>query len=149
MSRRVALEILEYVDSRLPDQLLFLNSHGRPMSTETFLEAWNRVIRTVPAGPRLAGITPHVMRRAGMSLWLQDGLDLKLIQSWGGWRSLTAMLDTYAALLPGAEENSIALLDGRRIPSRRGRSSSQALQRLQLPVTSRPSSLRRDGAIQG
>ncbi len=51
--KRVALEILEYVDSRLPDQLLFLNSYGRPMSTATFREAWNRVIKTEPAGPRL------------------------------------------------------------------------------------------------
>ena len=32
--KRVALEILEYVDSRMPDQLLFLNSYGRPMSTD-------------------------------------------------------------------------------------------------------------------
>ena len=71
------------------------------MSTSTFREAWNSVIKTEPAGRRFAGITPHVMRRAGMSLWLPQGLDLKLIQSWGGWRSLNAMLDTYAALLPG------------------------------------------------
>ena len=116
--KRVALEILEYVDSRMPDQLLFLNAYGRPMSTVTFREAWNRVIKTEPAGPRFAGITPHVMRRAGMSMWLRQGVDLKLIQSWGGWRSLTVMLDTYAALLPGAEEDSIALLEGRRLPSR-------------------------------
>jgi hypothetical protein len=145
---RVALEILEYVDSRLPDQLLFLNSHNRPMSTETFREAWNRVIRTEPAGPRFAGITPHVMRRAGMSLWLWQGLDLKLIQNWGGWRSLTAMLDTYAALLPGAEDNSIALLDGRRLPARR-RAATQALPRVHQPVRSRRPTSRRDGAVHG
>jgi integrase len=81
--KRVALETLEYVDSRLPDQLHFLNSHGRPMSTTSFREAWNRVIKTEPAGPRFAGITPHVMRRAGMSMWLRQGVDLKLIQNWG------------------------------------------------------------------
>jgi len=139
--KRVALEILEYVDSRLPDQLLFLNSDGRPMSTETFRGAWNRVIRTEPAGPRFSGVTPHVMRRAGMSLWLRQGLDLKLIQDWGGWRSLSAMLDSYAALLPGAEEQSIALLDGRRPPSRR-RTSSQVLPGRQGPEKKRRSSIR-------
>jgi len=94
---RVAREVLEYVDGRLPDQLLFLNSHGRPMSTVAFRDAWNRVMRVQPIGPQFAGITPHVMRRAGVSLWLHEGLDLKLIQSWGGWHSLTVMLDTYAA----------------------------------------------------
>ena len=146
---RVAWEILEYVDSRMPGDLLFLNAFGRPMGTGTLRDAWHRVMETEPAGPRLAGITPHVMRRAGMSMWLRQGLDLKLIQSWGGWHSLTVMLDTYAALLPGAEEDSIALLEGRRIPSRRRRTSSQALPRLQRPVTPRPSSLRRDGAIHG
>jgi integrase len=133
LPKRVALEILEYVDSRMPNQLLFLNSHGRPMSTATFREAWNRVIETEPAGPGFAGITPQAMRRAGMSMWLRQGLDLKLIQSWGGWHSLTVMLDTYAALLPGAEEDSIALLEQRRLPSR-GQASFQSLPWLQRPV---------------
>jgi len=145
---RVAREVLEYVDSRMPNQLLFLNAYGRPMSTVSFRDAWHRVMDTEPVGPRLAGITPHVMRRAGMSLWLRQGLDLKLIQSWGGWHSLTVMLDTYAALLPGAEEDSIALLEGRRVPSRR-RTSSQALPSWQQPARSRRSSSRRDAAIQG
>jgi integrase len=145
---RVAQEILEYVDSRLPDQLLFPNTYGRPMSTVSFRESWNRVMNTEPVGPRLAGITPHVMRRTGMSLWLRQGLDLKLIQSWGGWHSLTVMLDTYAALLPGAEEDSIALLEGRRVPSRR-RTSSQAMPQRQRSAQSRRSPSRRDGAIQG
>jgi site-specific recombinase XerD len=117
----------------MPNQLLFLNSYGRPMSTATFREAWNRVIETEPAGPGFAGITPQAMRRAGMSMWLRQGLDLKLIQSWGGWHSLTVMLDTYAALLPGAEEDSIALLEQRRLPSR-GQASFQSLPWLQRPV---------------
>jgi integrase len=146
--KRVALETLEYVDSRLPDQLLFLNSYGRPMSTTSFREAWTRVIKTEPAGPRFSGITPHVMRRAGMSMWLRQGVDLKLIQNWGGWRSLSVMLDTYAAMLPGAEEDSVALLEGRRLPSGR-RSALKALPRLQGPVRSMRSSSRRDGAFFG
>ena len=65
-------------------------------------------------------ITPHSLRHAGMSMWLRKGVDLKLIQTWGGWHSLKVMLDTYAALLPGAEEDSIALLEGRKeFPSHR------------------------------
>jgi integrase len=145
---RVAREILEYVDGRLPDEPLFLRSDGRPMSTVNFRDAWNRVIATEPVGPRLAGITPQVMRRSGMSMWLHQGLDLKLIQKWGGWNSLTVMLDTYAALLPGAEEDSIALLEGRRVPSRR-RTSSQSLPRVERQLRLRGLSSRRDGAIQG
>lgn len=114
---RVAREIREYVDCRAQDDLLFLNTHHAPMGTDSFRSSWNKVLCTLPQEHRLCGITPHSMRHAGMSMWLRQGLDLKLIQSWGGWHSLKVMLDTYAALLPGAEEDSIALLEGRRSPS--------------------------------
>jgi integrase len=143
---RVTWAIAEFVDSRFPDEMLFANSFGNPLTSDTFRNVWNRVIETQPVGPRLAGITPHVMRRAGMSMWLRMGLDLKLIQSWGGWHSLAVMLDTYSALLPGAEEDSIGLLEGRRMPSRR-RTSSQSLPGGLKPPPRRPSSSRRDSAI--
>jgi integrase len=145
---RVAWEIAEYVDGRFGDDLLFVNGAGDPLSTDGLRTAWRRVIDSEPVGPRLAGITPHVMRRAGMSIWLRQGLDLKLIQRWGGWHSLVVMLDTYAALLPGAEEDSIALLEGRRSSNRRRR-SSQALPKLGKSVSSKQPSSRRDGAIGG
>jgi integrase len=142
----VTWAIAEFVDGRFPDEMLFANSFGTPFSSDSFRIVWKRVINTEPAGPRLAGITPHVMRRAGMSMWLRQELDLKLIQSWGGWHSLAVMLDTYSALLPGAEEDSIALLEGRRMPSRR-RTSSQSLPGGLKPAPRRPSSSRRDSAI--
>ena len=113
---RVGNEVREYVNGRSHGELLFLNSRHTPLSGCTFRNAWIRVIQTLPTSHRLAGITPHSMRHAGMSMWLRNGLDLKLIQSWGGWHSLKVMLDTYAALLPGAEEDSIALLEGRWSP---------------------------------
>lgn len=108
---RVAREIQGYIDSRLPEELLFLNTRGTPFSATTFRTAWKRVLETEPLGHRLAGITPHAMRRAGMSMWLRQGVDLKLIQRWGGWHSLKVMLDTYAALLPDAEQNAVVLLE--------------------------------------
>jgi integrase len=109
----VAAEISEYVIQRRPRHLLFISQRGRPFGTGTFRDAWNRVIAELPVGHRLVRITPHSLRHAGMSMWLRKGVDLKLIQAWGGWHSLKVMLDTYAALLPGAEEDSIALLEGR------------------------------------
>ena len=76
--------------------------------------------RRAAVGPPAQGITPHSLRHAGMTMWLRKGVDLKLIQAWGGWHSLKVMLDTYAALLPGAEEDSIALLEGGRSSPRTG-----------------------------
>jgi integrase len=109
----VAAEISDYVSRRRAHSLLFVSHRGRAFRSGTFRDAWNRVIAALPVGHRLQQITPHSLRHAGMSMWLRKGVDLKLIQAWGGWYSLKVMLDTYAALLPGAEEDSIALLEGR------------------------------------
>jgi integrase len=125
----VAAEISEYVIQRRPRHLLFISQRGRPFGTGTFRDAWNRVIAELPVGHRLVRITPHSLRHAGMSMWLRKGVDLKLIQAWGGWHSLKVMLDTYAALLPGAEEDSIALLEGRQSSPRPA--ASQVLSILQ------------------
>jgi len=110
----VVEEIAGYLESRSGAEFLFTSERGRPHSTERFRAQWNRVIAALPQGHRLKGITPHSLRHAGMTMWLRKGVDLKMIQAWGGWHSLKVMLDTYAALLPGAEEDSIALLEGRR-----------------------------------
>ena len=114
----VATEISEYVSQRQPRHLLFISQRGGPFGTGTFRDAWNRVIAELPVGHRLERITPHSLRHAGMSMWLRKGVDLKLIQAWGGWYSLKVMLDTYAALLPGAEEDSIVRLESRQSPPR-------------------------------
>jgi integrase len=114
----VAAEISEYVRLRRPRNLLFISQRGRPFGAGTFRGAWNRAIAELPVGHRLERITPHSLRHAGMSMWLRKGVDLKLIQAWGGWYSLKVMLDTYAALLPGAEEDSIAVLESRQSPPR-------------------------------
>ena len=108
----VAEEIAGYLESRSGEEFLFTTDRGRPCTTEAFRGRWNRVIAALPPSHRLAGITPHSLRHAGMLMWLRKGVDLKLIQAWGGWNSLKVMLDTYAALLPGAEEYSIALIEG-------------------------------------
>jgi len=55
-----------------------------------------------------------------MSMCLRKKRRPKLTQAWGAWHSLKVLLDTYAALLPGAEGDSIALLEGQRSSPRTG-----------------------------
>ena len=143
---RVTRAIAEFVDSRFPEELLFAQFVRQPVELRQFpdrVEAGHRLRTSRPALGR--DHTPCHAPGGHVHL-ATTGLDLKLIQSWGGWHSLTVMLDTYSALLPGAEEDSIALLEGRRMPSRR-RTSSQSLPGGLKPPPRRPSSARRDSAI--
>lgn len=109
---RVAVEIAQYVNQRVSDELLFVSPRGKPYSATTFRGSWDRVVATLPARHRLEGVTPHAMRHAGATLWLKKSIDIKQIQAFGGWSSARLVLDTYAALLPGAEVEAIALLEG-------------------------------------
>ena len=110
---RVASQFTTFVRSRHASELLFVNSWGKPLNAGTFRTAWDRVKLKFPEEHRLRRTTPHSLRHAGMTMWLGQGLDLKLIQIWGGWYSLKVMLDTYAALLPGVQQESVDLLEGR------------------------------------
>jgi integrase len=114
---RISVVIAPFVKGRVKEELLFVNVQGGSLDAGTFRDAWNRVKLTFPEHHRLRAMTPHSLRHAGMTMWMRQGLDLKLIQSWGGWHSLKVMLDTYAELLPGVEEETIALLEGRGTPS--------------------------------
>lgn len=73
---------------------------------------WNAAVRAViePVASQLAGVTPHVMRRAGMTHWFPR-FDQNLIQNWGGWTSLKQMLDTYRGVLNSLEDIDLDGLD--------------------------------------
>jgi integrase len=131
----VATEISGFVSQRARSDFMFMTPRGTLQDVTSFRDAWTRVVGALPAGHRLLGITPHSLRHAGMSMWLGKGVDLKLIQAWGGWHSLKVMLDTYAALLPGAEEDSIALLEGRRSSPRTGSFPSASLSTARSAMT--------------
>ena len=110
---RVATHVMPYVTEQPKGELLFHNRFGNPLNAGTFRYAWDRAKEEFPEDHQLRRATPHSMRHIGMTMWLRQGLDLKLIQSWGGWNSLKVMLDTYAELLPRADDESVALLEGR------------------------------------
>lgn len=110
---RVASHVLPYVTEQPKGELLFHNRFGNALNAGTFRYAWDRAKEEFPRDHQLRRATPHSMRHIGMTMWLRQGLDLKLIQSWGGWNSLKVMLDTYAELLPRADDESVALLEGR------------------------------------
>ena len=110
---RVANHVMPFVTEQPKGELLFHNRFGKAMNAGTFRYAWDRAKEEFPEHHQLRRATPHSMRHIGMTMWLRQGLDLKLIQSWGGWNSLKVMLDTYAELLPRADDESVALLEGR------------------------------------
>lgn len=107
------MQLRTFLGGKTSQRLLFVNTSGRALDTTAFRPGTSS--SGTAAGHRLAGsIIAHSLRRAGMSMWLREGVDPKLIQAWGGWHSLKVTLDTYAALLPSDEEDSTAPLEGGR-----------------------------------
>ena len=74
---------------------------------------WEKALEevVVPVAPRFAGLTPHAMRHAGMTFWFSQKIDEKLIQRWGGWKSVVVMQDTYRGVLESLEGRDLAGLD--------------------------------------
>lgn len=105
------------------DEPVFRGPRRRQLNTDTFRDShWKAAIASLyPGQHRLAGITPHSLRHAGMTFWLRSGVDYKRCQIWGRWESVAVMLDVYAAALPSDEPAALALLDAHSyggVPSR-------------------------------
>ena len=95
------------------DVRLFVGPRGGVANASTVREWWNGAIAELfTDNPRLAGIKPHSLRHAGMTYWFAaPNADQKKIQLWGGWTSLTQMLDTYRGVIDSLEEVSLDGLD--------------------------------------
>lgn len=95
------------------DAHLFRGPRGAIGNTTDVRKWWKAALAEVvaPEVPRLANLTPHAMRHAGMTYWFAQGIDEKLIQRWGGWESIVVMQDTYRGVLESTQEIDLCGLD--------------------------------------
>ena len=94
------------------DTYLFCGPRGAVANADTVRSWWHIAVATaLPNDTLLSGVKPHVMRHAGMTYWFAAGNDHKRIQQWGGWTSLTQMLDTYRGVLDSLEGVELDGLD--------------------------------------
>ena len=118
-SRRVPVpkELASTLALRFPNlgqgsQYLFVGPRGATANYDTVRTWWHEAVAAqFPDGHRLAGITPHAMRHAGMSWWFAANFDEAVIQQWGGWSSLKVMLDVYRGVLEDINNMNLAGLD--------------------------------------
>jgi integrase len=95
------------------DARLFVGPRGGVSNASVVRGWWDDAVEQLFGdNPRLAGIKPHSLRHAGMTYWFAaPNADEKKIQIWGGWTSLTQMLDTYRGVIDSLEEVSLDGLD--------------------------------------
>jgi integrase len=55
----------------------------------------------------LHGLTLHDLRHSAATMWLNGGVPLKTAQLWGGWKTLSVMLNTYAGVT--GDDEALAL----------------------------------------
>ena len=112
---KVAQRLVDLFGDRLGTDTthLFRGPRGAVGNADDVRKWWQQALAevVVPSAPNLAGLTPHAMRHAGMTYWLAQKFDEKLIQRWGGWESLVVMHDTYRGVLESLEEIELAGLD--------------------------------------
>lgn len=113
---RAAAALRSHLDSSVdpePGARVLAAPRGGPFDDDSFRrDRWDLLVAQLfPDGHRLAGITPHALRHAGMTMWLRHQVPLKLCQRMGGWHSLKVMLDVYAAVLPDDIDVAIAALE--------------------------------------
>lgn len=92
-----------------PELLVFTGARGGPVSSSTFDAAW-AAARTAAKLPE--EFTFHDLRHYYVSVLLQNGASIKLIQKLVGHGSPVETLRTYAHLMPGDEELSRTVVDG-------------------------------------
>ena len=112
---KVAQRLVDVFGDRLgtDSTYLFSGPRGAVGNTSDVRKWWKEALAqvVVPSAPKLAGLTPHAMRHAGMTYWFAQKFDEKLIQRWGGWESLVVMQDTYRGVLESLEEIEFEGLD--------------------------------------
>lgn len=104
----------EYCGDRLGrgSDYLFTGPRGAVANDTTVRAWWHEAVgKALPNHDRLIGITPHMLRHAGMTYWCAGKNDEKRIQMWGGWTSLTQMNETYRGVIDSLEHIDLEGLD--------------------------------------
>jgi len=104
----------EYCGDRLGSDAGYLFTGPRgAVANDTTVRAWwhEAVAKALPNQEKLKGITPHILRHAGMTYWYAGQNDEKRIQMWGGWTSLTQMNETYRGVIDSLEHIDLEGLD--------------------------------------
>lgn len=82
------------IEGRDPDEWLFPNSHGGPFDQHNWRQ---RVFKPAARAAGLGDLHPHSLRHTAVSLAIQSGADVKLVQRMVG-HTTTALLDLYGHL---------------------------------------------------
>lgn len=90
------------------DDLVFGRSTELPFDPSTVSDRAQRAWRAAGLRP----ITLHECRHTYASLMIAAGVNPKALQTFMGHASITITLDRYGHLMPGSEEEAVALLNG-------------------------------------
>ena len=115
LTSQLAERLVELFGQRLgrDNTHLFRGPRGAVGNTSDVRKWWEKALAevVVPIAPKFAGLTPHAMRHAGMTYWFSQKFDEKLIQRWGGWKSVVVMQDTYRGVLESLERKELEGFD--------------------------------------
>jgi integrase len=96
-----------------PDAFVF-GAHGnRPLDLGHLSErVWKPAREAAfPAPHRLEAVGRHDFRHLACTRWLNSGMPLKTAQRWSGHKTLSILLNTYAACLPLDDERAVDAME--------------------------------------
>ena len=90
-----------------PDDLVFANVEGKPLDPSFLSHTFGKIVKR--AG--LKDVRFHDLRHTFASLMLLNGVSPKVISEALGHSSVAFTMDVYSHILPGMQEDAMALLD--------------------------------------
>lgn len=97
------------------DSYVFSTGGNQPLDLAHLATSiWRPAVELAfPAPHRLEGMGRHALRHLAATRWLNTpGMPYKTAQKFGGWRTLSVMLDDYAACLPLDDERAVDAIEG-------------------------------------
>ena len=110
------IEILaEQLEERSTEDLVFPNKNTYNRPEDGFIRKSNFIRRTFQPACEVAGLkglTFHGLRHTAGSIWLDAGMNIKVIQERLGHKDIQTTLNIYAHLMPNADAEAVKLLEG-------------------------------------